>query len=201
MTAKAQQQSRKQRNRAAQQAKQRRQRLMWVGGGVVVLAVVVGLVVLSRGSGANLNASANSDAPGVAMPIQGQEHIPVGQSHPAYNSDPPTSGWHYDEPLPTGFYEDPAPDEQLVHNLEHGHVVISYDCRKLDDCGAVKGQLRGIFERYDRWKVTVVPRENADAAIALTAWGRIDKLDSYDEGRITAFIDAWRDRGPEQTME
>ncbi len=183
-------------NRAAREARERRQRLVWVGGSVVVvIALAIGAVALSRSAGAG------AGAPGVAVLIQGADHIQIGQSHPPYNSDPPTSGWHYETALDAGFYEESAPDEQLVHNLEHGHVVISYDCRKLDDCETVKSQLRGIFERYDGWKVTVVPRENADAAIALTAWGRIDKLDRFDEGRITAFIDAWRDRGPEQTME
>jgi hypothetical protein len=46
-----------------------------------------------------------------------------------------------------------------------------------------------------------VPRQNADAAIALTAWGRIYKLDTYDESLISAFIKQWRDRGPERTPE
>ena len=92
-------------------------------------------------------------------------------------------------------------DEQVVHNLEHGHVVISYDCRKLADCAGTQAQLRQLLARYRNWKITAVPRQNADAAIALTAWGWLEKLDSYDEARITAFINAWRDRGPERTAE
>jgi len=89
----------------------------------------------------------------------------------------------------------------VVHNLEHGHIVISYDCSKLPDCEDTKYQLRRLLNAYNGWKVTVVPRTNVDAAIALTAWGWIDKLDSYDEARIRRFIDAWRNRGPEATME
>ena len=125
---------------------------------------------------------------GQRFPILGQQHIELGEAHPAYNSDPPTSGWHYDTPLAAGFHEQPVADEQVVHNLEHGHVVISYDCRKLADCAATKAQIRQLGERYRNWKVTAVPRQNADAAIALTAWGRLDKLDRFDEARITAFI-------------
>lgn len=186
--------SRRRQIRSARQAQQRRRQLLLIGGGVLALALVVGAVAV-------LSSMAEASAPGVAVPIQGQEHIALGQSHPPYNSDPPTSGWHYPTSLAAGFYEEPHPDELLVHNLEHGHVVISYDCGKLADCAQAKEQLRGIFDRYDGWKVTVVPRENVDAAIALTAWGRIDKLDGFEEARITAFIDAWRDRGPEATME
>ena len=92
-------------------------------------------------------------------------------------------------------------DEQVVHNLEHGHVVIAYDCAKLADCTSAKTQIRQLVERYRNWKVTAVPRQNADAALALTAWGWLDTLDNFDEARITAFINARRDRGPERTEE
>jgi hypothetical protein len=89
----------------------------------------------------------------------------------------------------------------LVHNLEHGHIVISDDCSKLTDCEGAKQQLRQLVQRFNTWKVVAVPRRNADAAIALTAWGRIDKLDRYDAPRIEAFINAWRDRGPEKMAD
>jgi hypothetical protein len=92
-------------------------------------------------------------------------------------------------------------DGYLVHNLEHGHVVISYDCSKLADCVSAKAQIRGLLQRYNNGKLVAVPRNNADAAIALTAWGWLEKLDGYDEPRMTAFINAWRDRGPEKTAE
>lgn len=138
---------------------------------------------------------------GEAVPIQGRQHVKVGEAHPPYNSDPPTSGWHLAEAIPAGFYEEPQVDEALVHNLEHGHIVIAYDCGKLKACDDVKAKLKAIVDRYDSWKVTVVPRENKDAPLALTAWGRILKLDEYDEAQITAFIDAYRDQGPEKTPE
>ncbi len=144
---------------------------------------------------------ASQPLPGESVPIQGQQHVAPGEMHPPYNSDPPTSGWHYTDTLDAGFHEQPVPDELLVHNLEHGHIVIAYDCSKLDDCEGMKAQLRDIVRRFNSWKVTVVPRQNADAAIALTAWGRIDKLDRFDEKRIVAFVNAWRDRGPERTIE
>ena len=144
---------------------------------------------------------ANQPPPGQNVPIQGFEHVRPGQPHPPYNSDPPTSGWHYAQPAPAGFHDSPVPDEQLIHNLEHGHVVISYDCSKLTNCEQVKARLRRLIQRFNARKVVAVPRQNADAAIALTAWGRIDKLDRYDERRIVAFIRTWRDRGPERLPE
>lgn len=175
-------------------ARPRRPPWVWLGGGLLALILVAGGVWLAT-------RSTSQAAPGQRFPIQGQQHITPGQAHPAYNSDPPTSGWHYDTPLDAGFHETPVADEQVVHNLEHGHVVISYDCSKLADCAATKPQIRQLVERNRNWKVTAVPRQNAGAAIALTAWGWLDKLDGYDEARIAAFINAWRDRGPERTEE
>lgn len=180
--------------RAVEAGRSRRMPWTWIAAGAIIVLLLVGGVAWAVWR-------ANQPVPGQAMPIQSRDHIQVGQSHPAYNSDPPTSGWHYDEPAKAGFYETPLLDEQLIHNLEHGHVVISYDCSKLDDCTTVKAELQSLVGRFQRWKIVAVPRQNADAAIALTAWGRIDKLDGYDESRITAFIRYWRDRGPEATPE
>lgn len=175
-------------------ARPRRALWVWLGGGLLALILVAGGVWLAT-------RPTSSAAPGQRFPILGQQHITSGQAHPAYNSDPPTSGWHYDTPLAAGFHAQPVADEQVVHNLEHGHVVISYDCRKLADCAVTQAQIRQVVERNRNWKVTAVPRQNADAAIALTAWGWLDKLDAFDDARITAFINAWRDRGPERTEE
>ncbi|MCS7222017.1 MAG: hypothetical protein RML36_05735 [Anaerolineae bacterium] len=52
--------------------------------------------------------------------------------------------------------------------------------------------MRSIVDRFNNWKITVVPRQKANAAIALTARGRIDKLDCFGEKRIVAFVNAWR---------
>ena len=165
-----------------------------VGAAVTVVLVLAATLYLAR-------PQAIQAAPGERFPIQGREHIEPGTPHAPYNSDPPTSGPHYPTPLPAGFYDQPQADEYLVHNLEHGHVVISYDCSKLTDCEGVKQQLRALVKRYNTWKIVAVPRKNKDAAIALTAWGWLEKLDGYDEARMTAFINAWRDKGPEHTAD
>lgn len=124
-----------------------------------------------------------------------------GAPHTAYNSDPPTGGWHYDTPWDPGFYDQQVADEYLVHNLEHGYVVISYDCSKLADCEGTKAKIRQVMQYYDNWKLVAVPRKSADAAIALTAWDWLEKLGGYDDAKMTAFINARRDRGPEKTAE
>ncbi len=174
-------------------AHRKSRRNLWIALAAIVAVLVVGLLVVTQ-TGA-------LDQPGTQVPIQSREHIAQGASHPPYNSDPPTGGWHYAEPANAGFYDQPIADETIVHNLEHGHVVLSYDCSKLTNCDAVKAQLRDLVKRYNTWKIVAVPRQNVDAPLALTAWGRIEKLPGYDQAKIDAFIRAYRDHGPEQTME
>src|SRR5262245_59267371 len=68
---------------------------------------------------------------GEDVSIQYAGHVQPGESHTPYNSDPPTSGEHYPVPAQAGFYTEALPDEQLVHNLEHGYVIIWYNCDDL----------------------------------------------------------------------
>ena len=93
--------------------------------------VTVGGVVIIIGAAAVfLYQQFTAPLPGTAYPIQGREHIPLDAPHLPYNSNPPTSGPHYESPVPWGVYDHELPDEQLVHNLEHGGVWVSYNCDK-----------------------------------------------------------------------
>ena len=73
------------------------------------------------------------------------------------------------------------------------------DSFKSDSCKSLVSQLSEYTKVAQR--VIIIPRLNMDSRIALTAWGRIDKLDSVDGEAIKAFIKAFHNRGPEQTQE
>jgi hypothetical protein len=107
-----------------------------------------------------------------------------------YNSLPPTSGPHFAFTITTGIYADPVPEALTVHAMEHGHVVLQYASGTLPD--AVE-RLRRLAKRYSK-DVILAPYPKLDNGIALTAWGRIDQLDSYDEPRATAFVERLRNR-------
>ena len=171
-------------------AEKKQQRLLWVVIGLTVAGAAIFFITQS------IQGSLARQDIGQSVPSLGRDHIALGDAHIPYNSDPPTSGPHAD-PVENGFYDTPIPDENIIHNLEHGFVVISYDCNQLEDCDSVKANLRNVLNQYDSHQLIAVARENRDAPIALTAWQRIDLLDSYDEERITAFIEAWRARAPE----
>ncbi|MBI4053725.1 MAG: DUF3105 domain-containing protein [Candidatus Doudnabacteria bacterium] len=134
-----------------------------------------------------------ANLPGQKFTIQGQTHIPPSASHDPYNSNPPTSGSHYAVPADWGVYREPLPDEQLVHNLEHGGIWISY--KNPEDKEMVK-QLEDLVGGY-KTKVILTPRAQNDAPIALAAWGRLQKLDKFDAEVIRQFIKNLVNKGPE----
>lgn len=70
-----------------------------------------------------------SSKPLVGQKIEdlGREHVTTG-TEVDYNSNPPTSGPHYTEWVRDGVYDAPRDDRNLVHSLEHGYVIISYNC-------------------------------------------------------------------------
>ncbi len=157
--------------------------LKWTIGIVLVIAISYGLILIARKD--------QQPLPGEALTIQGQEHIAVGASHPEYNSNPPTSGWHYAQPARWGVHQTELPDEQLIHNLEHGGIWISY--MGIDD--STRSALEKIATSQS--KVIIEPRAKNDAPIVLAAWGRLLKLEKFDEQTIVAFIGANRNRSPE----
>lgn len=122
----------------------------------------------------------------------GQTHIKVGESHPAYNSNPPTSGWHYVVPADWGVYDKPLVDEQALHNLEHGGIWISY--KGIDD--QTKENLNKIA-KANSGSVIMSPREANDSKIILASWTRLEKLDGYDEAKILEFISRNKNKSPE----
>ncbi len=57
----------------------------------------------------------------------GRNHIKIIQGI-TYNSNPPTSGNHFELWAKRGVYPYEVSDGYLIHSLEHGYIVISYNC-------------------------------------------------------------------------
>lgn len=168
---------------------------------VTVLVFAGGLFIVLKTQGTGENPGQVKSAkllPGVAeFESQGAVHISPGTPHDTYNSNPPTSGWHYVNPAGWGVYENQLADETLIHNLEHGGIWISY---KPDLPNDQKAKLTEIAKRY-RSKVILEPRAQNDAPIALAAWQRLLKLDTADEQRIVEFIANYKNKGPERVPD
>ncbi len=169
--------SRKERRRQRARVRRRRQ-LVWIGVVIVALAVV-GFVVL-RGT--------SRPRPGQAVPSMGNQHVsPEQVGSIVYNSTPPTSGPHLGQLARWGVHSEPISNELQIHNLEDGGVMVQYNC---EDCDELVEQLAGIVRR-DPEQVILAPYPDMDSRIALTAWGRINTFNEFDEERIVAFIEAY----------
>lgn len=153
--------------------------------GIGFLAAFVVFIVWASGQAA-------SEDMGEKISNQGLKHIPVGESHPPYNSNPPTSGWHYSEPATWGVYDNELPDEQVIHNLEHGGIWISYK----DINEETRLKLKKLAYGYPK-SVILSPRVKNDGKISLAAWGRLLKLEALDEIVIEQFIKKYRNKSPE----
>lgn len=175
--------------------------VFWIGLATVIVVVGGLVVVLQTQKGMTPSGGQAKSAKLLAgvqeFESQGAVHINPGTTHPAYNSNPPTSGWHYSQPAAWGIYENQIVDGAIIHSLEHGGIWIAYKPNLPDD---EKAKLKEIASRY-KSKVILEPRVQNDSPIALAAWQRLLKLDQVDEAKITEFISTYKNRGPERVPD
>ena len=136
---------------------------------------------------------------------QGNLHIDLGSRSPMeYNSTPPTSGPHYPNIVAWEVYEEPIRYEQVVHNLEDAGVLIYYQCP--DGCPDLLAELTEFAQPYidEGRHVAVLPNDpswtigdepplhlDMESTIAVVAWQKILKMDTFDSNSVAAFIDAY----------
>ena len=113
-------------------------------------------------------------------------HVPEEQTVD-YNAVPPTSGNHWDWWARCGFYEDGLPDERIVHNMEHGNIIVSYNLPDGPELDRLKNFMDG-FELAPSWGVTRFYDQIPEGTVALTTWGILDTMVGVDEDRIEEFF-------------
>ncbi len=172
---------------------------LWAGRGIILAGLLAGLFVFARPS------ERATAAMGKAVPVQSANHVPEGTDPGPYNTSPPTSGPHYDRTLSAGFYDEdarqqyPYPEGYLVHNLEHGYVILWYDCSQLDAqaCTDLKAMLRKVVQASGRYKVIAYPYPGMDVPVVATSWGRQWRLPNPKADDLKAFVAANRNHAPE----
>lgn len=193
------QRERRRRKRAQQQ---RRARLQWGAVGLVAVALV-GYVAWTQ----------LRPRPGRAVLAQPASHIQADQRYLNYSTDPPNSGPHRGSPIGAGFYTDPPDDENLVHNLEHGYVVIWYNCAApstgsgqapgVGDCNQLQSDIQRVMADdgpaplTSNNKLMAVPRASLAFPIVATTWGRMLEQPAFDRAGLLEFIQEMRGRAPE----
>ncbi|MCK5928292.1 MAG: DUF3105 domain-containing protein [Nocardioides sp.] len=111
------------------------------------------------------------------------EDLPTTHTDEAvdYPTEPPVGGPHAGEWLDCGAYDEQVPAENLVHDLEHGTVLISYDPDlDADEVALLEEQLpqNGIL----------TPWSGLDAPVVVVVWGRRLALTGADDPRLALFI-------------
>lgn len=192
---------------------------------IIILSVVIIIIILSWVFYLSIKPYQKESN---ELQSEGRDHIDPS-TKVEYKTNPPTSGKHYADWIRPGIYDQPQQDGYLVHSLEHGYIIISYNCDinnaakdeatssaksngstqsailsqnfKSDQCKQLVSQLTTIYEAKGKTRLIITPRPNLDKKLALTAWQRLEKFDQLDQNRINDFIDRYRNRGPEKTME
>lgn len=146
---------------------------------LVVIAVVATLTFIRRGG-----------EPGQSVASQGNQHIAeIGERHPDYSTNPPTSGWHVGNLAPWGAYDYVIPDELVLHNMEDGGVVLWYI---LGTPAENQTRIRQLQEIADGFQKTVIaPRDDMPTPYAATAWQRIARYEDLDPTNMHAFLAAY----------
>lgn len=165
-------------------------------GGVVLLTlvIIVGGFLLWNSQATDDKARLSKSLMGEKMADEGSIHIARGKSHPAYNSNPPTSGPHWADVAGAGIKDETVPDELVLHSMEHGAAVVWY--RE----GLGQAEIDKIKEAFyaSSGKKIMLPRKDLDVPVALTSWGYLLKLQTIDEAKIKEFIETNNDRAPEK---
>ena len=99
---------------------------------------------------------------GEAVADLGREHV-TDISEVVYNSNPPTSGAHFVVWAKDGVYDRVISDGHLIHSLEHGYVIVSYDCSQLNNSKTQKLQ-NSIFKAYAHEEGDEIPADQPHEA-------------------------------------
>jgi hypothetical protein len=173
-------------------------RLLAIGGILVLGLAVLALIFLFGGGG-----SSDGGSIGLRQVDDGRSHIQEGVAGGPYHSIPATSGPHWssaDSPGPWGVYPTAQPQERMLHNMEHGGIVIWYEPSRLDAVGVTA--LRTWVQQQittAQFKVILTPWSGPDFGhpVAVTAWDWLLYLDTTNTDSVRAFLDAHYDKAPE----
>lgn len=144
------------------------------------------------------------------IPDEGAGHVAEG-SPLTYQHYPPSSGTHYGTWAELRFHDEPVSEGYWIHNLEHGEVVLLYNCPT--DCPDLKAKIRAVMakapgRRCSLRRVMAAPYSRGmSTPISLVAWvgngsgqgieGRQLDLAEFDEQAILNFYKTYEDAGPE----
>jgi hypothetical protein len=133
-------------------------------------------------------------------PFEGANHV-IEPLAVTYKANPPASGNHWGAWDTTwGNYTMPLVPERWVHNLEHGGVVLLYNCPSgcANDVAALTAIKNGLRpDKFGARRVIITPFPGMPRPFAAVAWNWRWQGDTVDAQAINCFIAARYDKAPE----
>ena len=182
--------------------------------GVAALAVIATAIALLAtrlgGEASAADAMREAGCTFRTYPATTSEHVPE-LAKVEYNSFPPSNGAMANEMVVWGFYTEPVVGQkQLVHNLEHGGIVIQYG----EEVDTETVRSLEAFYRDDPNGLVVAELPALGNKIAIAAWnapsptgkggkpdlghGIVARCPRFDGGAFDTFRGAHRYKGPER---
>ncbi len=168
--------------------------------GVASLLLSVGLIALLSGYFAGKDAA---NVSGAATPVGeqfrdlGDVQLQPGQPHPAYDSNPPTSGAHVPEPIIADNLK--LNDNQLLQALQEGNVVIVYGTpRPPHGLGALARSVSGgpfTPTLAAAGQAVILARRPGTVGLTGLAWTHLVHVSAPNDSLLHAFAAYWLGRG------
>jgi Protein of unknown function (DUF3105) len=221
---------REQREQEARAAQQRKRMVGYGAAGLIAILAVAVVILLAAGgddAGSGPGNAGNVFPDGGSFPEQtifdvapaaraagceletkratARDHTTSRDARVKYNTNPPTTGRHYEIPAQDGIYGQAPQDEEIVHTMEHGRVIIWV---KPSLPEAQRADIKALVED-DSYQMVLVPRRNMPYAVAAPAWnaepapngtGRLllcNEVNDMTFDALAAFRDENRSQGPE----
>ena len=194
---------------------------MWIAValGALLLAGAAGAAAYFAFSGDDAGATAASGACEIqTLEAQGQGHVERLPRDFEPTSYPRVTGPHSGQTAIYGEYDEPVPELNVVHNLEHGAVVVRWGPGISEE---TENAIRSWYRTDARGLIIAPLPENEQSEelrgkITLAAWvatlededdpsseivkqeGKLAVCSEFDEEAFDSFVDDYRVKGPER---
>lgn len=175
--------------------------------GLALAGLAAAAIACGGGSGGAPGAPSGScSAAAQQHPIEGFSHVPVC-SPVSFATRPPSSGDHYPIWAAYQSYSSAVPEGFWVHDLEHGAIVITYNCP--GGCASDVAAAQAFIDAQPddpmcdpsagdpRVRLVMTPDPGLDVKFAASAWGWTLRADCFDASAFGAFTAAHYGQGRE----
>jgi hypothetical protein len=154
-----------------------------VAVGAAIVALIVTSVVLTPRAASYSAGGSGADVEGVETFENAAGHV---EGAVDYAQTPPAGGEHNPAWLNCGVYEQPVPNENAVHSMEHGAVWVTYDADALtdDDVATLRSKLPSTY-------VVLSPFDGLPSPIVLSGWNAQLQVDDAEDPRIGEFLEEY----------